>query len=117
MSDGIIDEDGGIHEDEDEVHVEEVPRESVTKLIRTVADKPQDQIDKEPIPDFSNTASSNEIKLLKDIHIIEERRLRQRRALSVNSQVKTTSSIMRSCEVYATKATHSRRHSGTTETY
>ncbi|KAF9997049.1 hypothetical protein BGZ80_007094 [Entomortierella chlamydospora] len=42
MSDGIIDEDGSIHEDEeDEDDIEEAPRGPVTKLIRTVADKTQ----------------------------------------------------------------------------
>ncbi|KAF9992009.1 hypothetical protein BGZ79_003640 [Entomortierella chlamydospora] len=201
MSDDIIDEDGSIHEDEeDEDDIEEAPRGPVTKLIRTVADKTQVieeaqvdshgfkiievpitsgtvdnirkaliylwrqqsassapypnpapnprsdsllsesvneyrrsliddiatsgtartgacAIDKEPIPDFSNPDARNSIKLLSDVHSVEERCLRRQDAVSANSQIETTNSIMRSCEVYTTKVTHSGRHSGTTEAY
>ncbi|KAF9535224.1 hypothetical protein BGW38_010432, partial [Lunasporangiospora selenospora] len=74
-------------------------------------------VDMEPIPDFSNPNSWYNIKLLVSGGDPEQRTKSRNAALSPKTQIDSTSSVMRTCEVYSTKVTHSGRHAGTSEAY
>ncbi|KAI1280072.1 hypothetical protein EDD11_001438, partial [Mortierella claussenii] len=74
-------------------------------------------VEKEPIPDFSNPDAWQNIKVLTGGGTPAKRQEHRTQALTGKTQIDATASVMRSCEVYSTKVTHSGRHAETTEAY
>lgn len=71
----------------------------------------------EPIPDFFNPVDWYNIKLLSAGGIPDGHQQHRTQSLTSRTQIDTASSVMRSCEVFSSKVTHSGRHARTTEAY
>ena len=79
------------------------------------------QVEKEPLPDFSKPDEWHRVKVLVGGSIKDRLNPRSSHyrfsSLDPKTQSDSTSAVMRSCQVYSLKVTHTGRHAGVVEAY